>query len=135
VVTVVVSATRGARQGGGRLSVFVACTAPKCRHGADLRVLAIRLRSAVVLVDHSAEDLPALHKPVQRHDGRLVMIGWPLLPGLVRPVPVIVPSISRQHRPQASKLARSARAQRSARDLSGRSGTADTGGTATRRRS
>jgi hypothetical protein len=41
------------------------------------------LRGAVVLVDHATEDLPALHRRVQRNDGRLVMIGWPLLPGLV----------------------------------------------------
>jgi hypothetical protein len=34
----------------------------------------------VVLVDHAAEDLPALHRRVQQYDGRLVMIGWPLLP-------------------------------------------------------
>jgi hypothetical protein len=41
------------------------------------------LRGAVVLVDHATEDLPVLHRRVQRNDGRLVMIGWPLLPGLV----------------------------------------------------
>jgi hypothetical protein len=43
----------------------------------------------VVLVDHAAEDLAALHRRVQRYDDRLVMIGWSLLPGLVRPVPVV----------------------------------------------
>jgi hypothetical protein len=48
--------------------------------------LARRLSGAVVLVDHSAEDLPALHRRIQRHDDRLVMIGWQLLPGLMRPV-------------------------------------------------
>ena len=44
--------------------------APKCRSSSDLQVLASRLRSAAVLVDHSAEDLPALHQCVQRNDGR-----------------------------------------------------------------
>jgi hypothetical protein len=39
----------------------------------------------VVLIDHAAEDLPALHRSAYRHDDRPVMIGWPLLPGLVRP--------------------------------------------------
>jgi hypothetical protein len=28
------------------------------------------------------------------------MVGWPLIPGSVRPVPVIVPGIGPQHRPQ-----------------------------------
>jgi hypothetical protein len=42
----------------------------------------------VILVDHAAEYLPALHRCVQGYDDRLVMIGWPLVPGLVGPVPV-----------------------------------------------
>jgi hypothetical protein len=58
-------------------------------------------RGAVILVDHSAEDLPALYQRVQRNDGRLVMIGWPLLTGLMRPMLVIVPNIGLRHRPQA----------------------------------
>jgi thioredoxin reductase len=45
----------------GSVKRVAACTAPKCRHDAELRVLAVRLRGAVVLVDHAAEDLPALH--------------------------------------------------------------------------
>jgi hypothetical protein len=40
----------------------------------------------VVLVDHAAEYLPALYRRANRHDDRLVLIGWPLLPRLVRPV-------------------------------------------------
>ena len=52
-----------------------------------------RLRGPVLFVDHAAEDLVALHRRVQRYDGRLVMIGWPLLPGLVRTVPVLVPGV------------------------------------------
>jgi len=59
-----------------------------------------RLRGPAVLVDHAAEYLPALHRRVQRRDGRLVMIGWPLIPGLVRPVPVIVPGVGPQYHPQ-----------------------------------
>jgi hypothetical protein len=58
------------------------------------------LRGAVVLVDHAAEDLPALHRRVRRNCGWLVVIGWPLLPGLVRPMPVIVPNVGLEHRPQ-----------------------------------
>lgn len=57
---------------------------------------------SVVLVDHAAEHLAALHRRVQWHDGRLVMIGWPLMPGLVRTVPVIVPGVDSQHRPVPS---------------------------------
>jgi len=84
------------RRGPKRRAAY---TVPKCRHGADLLVLANRIRSAVVLVDHSAEDLPALQQRIQRDDGRLAMIGWPLLAGLVRPVPVIVPHVGLEHRP------------------------------------
>jgi hypothetical protein len=62
-----------------------ACTAPKCHNSSDLVFWASRSRGAVVLVDHAADYLPALHERVQRNDGRLGMIGWPLLPGLVRP--------------------------------------------------
>jgi hypothetical protein len=39
------------------------------------------LRSAVVLVDHAAKYLLVLHGHVKRHDDRLIMTGWPLLPG------------------------------------------------------
>jgi hypothetical protein len=42
----------------------------------------------MVLVDHAAKYLPALHRRVQRYDDRPVMIGWPLLPGLMRPMSV-----------------------------------------------
>src|SRR5271165_6932131 len=58
-----------------------------------------RLRSPAVLVDHPAEHLPALHRRVQRHDW-LVMIRWPLVPGLVRPVSVVVADVGLQHSPQ-----------------------------------
>jgi hypothetical protein len=43
----------------------------------------------VVLVDHVAEDLPPLNWQVQRSAGLIVIVGWSLLVGLVRPVPVV----------------------------------------------
>ena len=54
----------------------------------------------MVLVDHAADDLPAMHRRVQHHDDLLVMIGCSLLPGLVRAVPVIVPGVGPENRPQ-----------------------------------
>jgi hypothetical protein len=55
---------------------------------SGLQVRQLSLCGPVVLVDHAAEHLPALHRRVMRYDDRVVMIGWPLLPGLVRPVPL-----------------------------------------------
>jgi len=46
----------------------------------------------MVLVDHAAEHLAAAHRGIKQHYDRLVMIRWPLLPGLVRPVPVKCPA-------------------------------------------
>ena len=66
--------------------------------GPELRI-SIRLRDPVVLVDHTAEHLQALHRRIKRHDGRLVVIGWPLLPGLMRPVPVSA-RVGAQHSPE-----------------------------------
>ena len=63
------------------------CTAPKCRDWSDLD-FGESLTRPVALVDH-AEYLPALHRRPERHDSWLVVVGWPLIPGLVRPVPVI----------------------------------------------
>ena len=54
----------------------------------------------MVLVYHAAEHLTAAHRGIKRHDDRLVMIRWPLLPGLVRPVPVEVTGVAPQHCPQ-----------------------------------
>jgi len=42
----------------------------------------------VVLIDHAAEDFPALHLCAERHDDLLVVVGWSLTAGLVRPVAV-----------------------------------------------
>src|SRR3974390_981576 len=57
-------------------------------------------RSSVVFVDHAAEQLPAPHRRLERHDGGLIVIGWPLVPGLVRPVSVVMPGVGPQHSPQ-----------------------------------
>ena len=51
----------------------------------------------MVLVDHAAEYLPAPHWRTKRHDDRLVMIGWPLLPGLMRSVIVVMPGVGAQY--------------------------------------
>jgi hypothetical protein len=79
---------------------ILACTAPKFRNRSDLQVSASHLCGSVVLVNHAAEYLPALHWRGQWHDNRLVMVGRPLIPGLVWPVPVIVPRVLGQHYPQ-----------------------------------
>src|SRR5438067_164922 len=75
-------------------------TASKCRYGFWPAGFGGWLCGPVVLVDHAAEDLPAVHRRVQRYDDLLVMIGRPLLPGLVRTVPVIVPGVCPQNRSQ-----------------------------------
>lgn len=59
-----------------------------------------RLRGAVVLVHHTAEDRAALHRSVQRHDDPFVMLRWPLLPGLVPAGLVVVPGAGSPDRPQ-----------------------------------
>ena len=78
----------------------------KCRDRSDLGVSVSRLRGAVVLVDHAAKHLATLHRRVKRHDDRLVLAGWPLLPGLMRSVPVIVPGVGPQDHPQVGFAAR-----------------------------
>ena len=54
----------------------------------------------MVLVDHATEHFPAPHRRAEWHDNRRIMIGWPLMPGLVRPVAVVMPGAGSQHRPQ-----------------------------------
>src|SRR6266699_2033733 len=71
------------------------CTAPKFVACLTCE-LSSRSRDSVVLVDHAAEYFAALHRCAERHDDRLVVVGWSLTAGLVRPV-VGVPS---QHPPQ-----------------------------------
>jgi hypothetical protein len=67
----------------------------KYRDRSDLRVSVSRLRGPMVLIDHAAY-LPAPPREGRgkRHHDRLVIIGWPLVAGLVRPVPVIAPGVS-----------------------------------------
>jgi hypothetical protein len=50
------------------------------------------------------KDLAALHRRGQWHDDRLVMIRRPLIPGLVWPVPVMVPRVLGQHYPQVGSI-------------------------------
>ncbi len=54
----------------------------------------------VVLVDQPAEHLPPLDRPVLRYAGLVVLVGWSLLAGLVRAVPVVMAGILAQHRSQ-----------------------------------
>jgi hypothetical protein len=56
---------------------------------SDLLVRRPGLRDPVVFVDHATEHLPVPYWRVQRYDDRPVMIRWPLLPGLVRPMIVV----------------------------------------------
>ena len=68
----------------------------------DLRVSVTGSHGPVVLVDHTAECLLAPNRRGERRDDSLVMVGWPLLPGLVRTVPVLLPHVGPQHCPQMS---------------------------------
>ncbi|MFI6713611.1 type I-E CRISPR-associated protein Cas6/Cse3/CasE [Nonomuraea sp. NPDC050478] len=47
-----------------------------------------------------AEHLPAFDPAFQGYDGPLVVIGWSLRAGLVRPMTVVVIGILTEHRPQ-----------------------------------
>jgi hypothetical protein len=62
--------------------------------------LSSRSRGSVVFVDHAAEYFAALHRCAERHDDRLVVVGWSLTAGLVRPVAVVVVGVPSQHPPQ-----------------------------------
>src|SRR6266851_4382084 len=73
----------------------------KTRHVLpDLRVRGVGLRGSVVLADHAAEYFPALHGCIERQDDLRVVVGRPLLAGLVRAVAVGVAGVSSGHRPQ-----------------------------------
>jgi hypothetical protein len=43
--------------------------------------------------DHAAKHLPPLNRQVPRNAGLVVSVGWPLLAGLVRAVPVVVAGV------------------------------------------
>ncbi len=75
------------------------CTAPKFVACLTCE-LSSRSRDSVVLVDHAAEYFAALHRCVERHDDRLVVVGWSLTAGLLRPVAVVVVGGPSQHPPQ-----------------------------------
>ena len=47
----------------------------------------------VVLADHAAEYLPPPDWEVPRGGGLGFLVGWPLLAGLMRPVPVVVAGV------------------------------------------
>jgi hypothetical protein len=47
--------------------------------------------------------LRAHYGRIQRHDDRPVMTGWPLVPGLMRPVPVVMPGVGPRDRPQLAR--------------------------------
>ena len=52
-----------------------------------------QLRRLVVLVDNAVEHLAPLDRQVQRRAGLAVLVGRPLLAGLVRAVPVVVAGV------------------------------------------
>lgn len=54
----------------------------------------------VVLADHAAEYLPPPDRKVQRGSGLGFPVGWPLLAGLMQPVPVVVAGVLTEDRPQ-----------------------------------
>src|ERR1022692_4887141 len=58
------------------------------------------LRGSVVLVNHAAESLPALHGCIERQDDLRVVVGRSLLAGLVRAVTVVAAGILSKDRPQ-----------------------------------
>jgi len=55
-----------------------------------------QLRRLVVLVDHATEHLPPLDRQVQRRARWALVVGWSLLAGLVRAVPVVMAGILAQ---------------------------------------
>jgi hypothetical protein len=59
-----------------------------------------QLRRLVVLVDHAAEHLPPPNRRVRRNVDLVVLVGWSLLAGLVRPVPVVMAGVLAQDRSQ-----------------------------------
>src|SRR5215831_9694999 len=71
------------------------------------------LRGPVALADHAAEHLRS-RTAHGRCDGRLAMIGWPLVPGLVWPV-AAMPGIVAHRHPQVAWLQASIRSVHSAR--------------------
>ena len=54
----------------------------------------------VGLADHPAGYLPPPDRQAQRGGGLGFLVGWPLLAGLMRPVPVVVAGVFAEDRPQ-----------------------------------
>jgi len=76
------------------------CTAPKLVTGCLTCRFASQLRGSVVLVDRAAEYLPALHGCIKRQGELRVVIGRPLLAGLVRAMTVVMADVRSEDHPQ-----------------------------------
>ena len=63
---------------------------------ADLGLVRSAKRCSVVLVDHATEHLAPLNRQVQRNADLIVLVGRPLLAGLVRAVPVVMAGVLAQ---------------------------------------
>ena len=59
-----------------------------------------RRRCARRPADHAAEHLPSLKRQVQRNADLAVLVGWSLLEGLMRVVPVVMAGVLAEDRPQ-----------------------------------
>jgi hypothetical protein len=66
------------------------CTAPKFVAFSLTCGFAAWLCGSIVLVDHAAEYFPAVHRLIKRQDDLRVVVGRPLLAGLVRAVTVVM---------------------------------------------
>jgi len=85
---------------GGEARASQACTASKSVAWRLTCGLLDPLRGLVVLVDHPAEYLPPLDRQVQRNADLVVLVGWSLLTGLMRAVPVEMAGVLVQDRAQ-----------------------------------
>ena len=85
---------------GLHLSWADACTASKRIAWCLTCGSQVQLRGLVVLVDHAAEHFAALDRQVKRRAGLAVVVGWSLLVGLVRAVPVVMGGVLAQDRAQ-----------------------------------
>src|SRR5208282_3605084 len=79
---------------------FIPCTASKLIALCPTWGSYDQLRRLVVLVDNAVEHLAPLNRQVQRRAGLAVLVGRPLLAGLVRAVPVVVAGVLAEDWPQ-----------------------------------
>lgn len=63
---------------------------------SDLGIHGGWLRRPVVLVDHASEHLASTDRCVRWHYSGLILVGWSLLTGLVRAVPVVMADVLAQ---------------------------------------